>query len=399
MATLSCLSRDKRLIFVSLLLWGIGEGLFFYIQPLYIESLGANPRQIGSVLSIAALATAISYIPLGWLADVRSLKKMILGGYAVGAVGALLLAMARNWRQLLPGLVLYSLSYSCSPAMDAYLAHRTPDGRDLNGTFTRVYSAFPLGFIFSPAIGGWLAALFGIRMVFFLSFFLFGLSTLIVWRLADVPAVVRQRSRPYELLRSHRGFRNLLALSLPLFFIAYLGQPLAPNYLTNEVGLELPSIGVLGSLQSLGTVYLSTWLGNLSTRSFWGLAVGQGVVSVSFFLVARFATLPILMLAFFGLGAFRVCFWLVLAQTARSLTGGPIGLGLGIIHTVIGFAMSLASYAAGFLYTVRPVLTLEVSAVGVVATIVLTFLMRSRLQSASDDKDCRTGRGGKEELC
>jgi len=37
------MNRDIRLIALSFLLWGSGEGLFFYIQPLYFEQLGASP--------------------------------------------------------------------------------------------------------------------------------------------------------------------------------------------------------------------------------------------------------------------------------------------------------------------------------------------------------------------
>ena len=44
---------------LALLLWGLGEGLFFYIQPLYIEQLGANPVQIGSVLSAASIVMPV----------------------------------------------------------------------------------------------------------------------------------------------------------------------------------------------------------------------------------------------------------------------------------------------------------------------------------------------------
>ena len=41
------LGRDNRLILTSLFLWGSGEGLWIYIQPLYTKRLGASPVQIG----------------------------------------------------------------------------------------------------------------------------------------------------------------------------------------------------------------------------------------------------------------------------------------------------------------------------------------------------------------
>ena len=52
-AAVTDLSRDNRLMALALFLWASGEGLFIYIQPLYVQQLGADPVQIGGVLSLA----------------------------------------------------------------------------------------------------------------------------------------------------------------------------------------------------------------------------------------------------------------------------------------------------------------------------------------------------------
>ena len=61
--------RDLYLVAFSLLIWGMGEGLFYIFQPLYIQQLGANPILIGSVLGINAVGMTLSQIPAGYLAD------------------------------------------------------------------------------------------------------------------------------------------------------------------------------------------------------------------------------------------------------------------------------------------------------------------------------------------
>jgi len=38
------MSRDLKLITLALFLWGSGEGLFYYILPLYMQQLGAAPH-------------------------------------------------------------------------------------------------------------------------------------------------------------------------------------------------------------------------------------------------------------------------------------------------------------------------------------------------------------------
>ena len=64
------MNRDLRLLAFSLLLWGVGEGLFFYFEPIYLERLGANPVQIGFILGLTGAAAALShsvpaYVSLG----------------------------------------------------------------------------------------------------------------------------------------------------------------------------------------------------------------------------------------------------------------------------------------------------------------------------------------------
>ena len=39
------------LILLSLVTWGIGEGIFMLFVPLYLQELGANPLMIGSIFS------------------------------------------------------------------------------------------------------------------------------------------------------------------------------------------------------------------------------------------------------------------------------------------------------------------------------------------------------------
>ena len=59
------MNRDTRLIALAFLLWGVGEGLFLHVQPLYIRQLGANPVQIGGLLSAMSVVSAVSFLPAG----------------------------------------------------------------------------------------------------------------------------------------------------------------------------------------------------------------------------------------------------------------------------------------------------------------------------------------------
>ena len=88
------MSRDIKLVTLALFLWGSGEGLFVYILPLYMEQLGATPQEVGAVLGLAAFLAACSFIPGGMLADRFDAKKIMVWGWAIGAVASLGMGLA-----------------------------------------------------------------------------------------------------------------------------------------------------------------------------------------------------------------------------------------------------------------------------------------------------------------
>src|SRR5690606_5955633 len=114
------------LVLVSLILWGIGEGLFLFIEAVYLERLGATPVQVGATLALANVAVLLSYLPAGWLSDRFDRKINVLAGYFLGALAAFAMALATDWRALLVGLVLYSLSGFYIPALTSYVAQEAP---------------------------------------------------------------------------------------------------------------------------------------------------------------------------------------------------------------------------------------------------------------------------------
>ena len=354
------LSADNFLILLSMFLWGSGEGLWLYIQPLYIKSLGANPLQIGFVLSVAPVIMVLTFVPVGILADRYSRKKIMLAGYLTGTVAALVLALAWDWRQSILGFLLYYGSAASLPAVHAYMAHAS-EGRDANRTFSVVYAANALGLTVFPAVGGWLGEVAGFSAVFGLSGSLFALSTAMVALVAEQPLGPAASHFGFQEIVSNRALILVSALFVPTFLALYLGQPFAPNYLQEVVGLELFWIGFLGSAHALGATVLSVWLGRLSAGA-WGFIVGQGLVFLSMLIFLRFQAIPLLMLSFFLRGSFNACRSLGMAQTSRALSSAPSGLAFGMFNTAFNLSYVVAPYLAGWLYTTHPGLPFLVSA-------------------------------------
>jgi len=367
------LSRDNQLVTLSLLLWGLGEGLFFFIQPWYIGELGAEPRQIGGVLALAGVVTTLTYLPGGILSDRVDRKLTMLGGYVLGTIAAVVMALAQDWRGLIPGLLIYALSGYCIPAIDSFVAHAA-EGEDLGRTFTTVFGAYSLGLTPSPAIGGLLVDWIGMRPTYLVSAACFAVALFTVARVHRQPIPDGERRLPVRSFVSHRPFLLLSGLFFLIFFATYLGQPFAPNYLNEVTGLSLSWIGFLGSAHALGAFVLSLWLGRWRPGPRWGLIAAQGLVGLSFVILLRTTALPVLTLAFLFRGAYAAVRSLTTAWMGDLLGDIELGLGFGVLNTVFGASTILAPYLAGWMYEAQPALPFLLGAFAVGGTMLLTGL-------------------------
>jgi MFS family permease len=371
-------NRDTRLIALALLFWGFGEGLFFHIQPLYIEELGADPVQIGALLSVAAVVTTVTLLPAGILADRMPRKWVMVGGWVTGLVGVLLVGLARSWQGLLPGLLIYAFSAYCIPVINTYLASAV-GGDHLARTFTTVFAGYAAGSVISPAVGGWLAEATTMRLVYFASALLFALSLLAVVQVSPQPVPTRtaQSGRWRSLLNGR--FLRFAAFVCLTFVAMYLSFPLAPNFLKDVGGWRIARIGTLGSFQAMGAALLNPLLGRLSdgikretgsaadkesqtegkagrfpVAEARGLAVGQALVWGSALILLLAGTYPLLALAYLLRGAYQGCRSLTQAQATALAGEADRGLLLGATETVIATAQIVAPYAAGWLYASNP---------------------------------------------
>jgi MFS family permease len=351
----SSMKRDIRLIASSFFLWGLGEGLFTFIQPLHLEQLGANPVQIGGVLAAYSIVGALCFLPGGMMADRWSRKWVMWGGYPLGCVAALLMARARTWQGMVPGMLLYSVSMYGIPATNAYLADRNGGNSPLERDVTSVFACYAGGAALSPALGGWVSGSTAPSVVYYAAAVLFSLSTLAVTFVSSQPARRRDsRQRAWRPLLDRR-FLRFAGLVWFLFVALYLGFPLTPNFLADVRGLDVAAVGALGTFQAMGEMTLCLVLGRIgSGRHQSGLMLGQLAIWVSVFLLSCFSAVPVLAVAYFLRGAYLACRSMVQARSASLGDGSQKGLLLGATDTVIAMSLVVAPYIAGWLYLLSP---------------------------------------------
>ena len=372
---LSALSRNNKLVFFSLALWGVGEGLWWYLLPIYLGSLGADPVQIGLVLSVGMVLMTVSFIPSGWLTDRFSRRLIMIGGWVMGLISILVLAAAQTWQQAIPGLVLYNLSAFNMPALNSYVTAEVKPGQDVRRVFTTVFSGFTLGMLISPAAGGWLADILGLRALFLLAAVAFAVSAVFILMIQDQPVQRASGSRVSSSLFSSRPFVLLCGLFFLAFLFCHLGIPLAPNFLRDVRGVDLAAIGVLGSVNSLGALVLTIGLGRWPRSRTGGLVLAELSVASYSFLMLTASAFPVVALGFFmrgGVGALRQ---LGASRLGEMMPPQSMGLGFGIYSTVVNLAFTFSPYIAGQLYAVNPIFPFVASLAGLLVVMPLTVLV------------------------
>jgi MFS family permease len=354
------MSRDIKLVTLALFLWGSGEGLFVYIMPLYMEQLGATPQEVGAVLGLAAFLAACSFIPGGVLADRFDAKKIMVGGWALGAVASLGMGLAPTWQVFIPWILIYNISAYCIPAINTYIAEASGD-IPLEHTITVTFAGYAAGSIVSPFIGGRVAEALGTPSLFVIGAALFSVSFFIALSVRSHAAHLNYtKHRDQSLRKQIGGLRPLVPLYARLFFVffaALIGTILPANYLST-LGWDISDVNSLGGTASaIGAMVLSLALGRMAAgRRRRGLLIGQLLVLLSMLLFALSMpaqrALPIA--GYFLLGAVPTLRELSNAQIAGQAKDHFRGTALGMNETVYFLARSLAALLAGTLFALNP---------------------------------------------
>ncbi len=354
------MSRDIKLVTLALFLWGSGEGLFIYITSLYMQQLGATPQEAGAVLGLAAFLTACSFIPGGLLADRFDAKKVMIWGWAIGAVASLGMGLAPTWQVFVPWILLYNVSAYCIPAINTYIAEASGD-IPLEHTITVTFAGYAAGSIVSPFLGGRLSATLGTAPLFIIGAAIFAVSFLVtLFTSSHAPHLNYAKSRDHSPRQQFVRLRPLTSTYLRLFFVFFtviIGMILPSNYL-GTLNWDISDVNSLGgTANAIGALILSLVMGRVAAgRRRRGLLISQLLVLISMILFTlstpalRF--LPVA--AYFLLGGVPTLRELSNAQLAGQVDHDMRGTVLGMNETIFSLARSLAALLAGTLFALNP---------------------------------------------
>lgn len=375
------LNRDLKLIFASNLVGSFGDGLYAYLLPYYMsKTLEATPEQIGLLYAVAGLVAAFTLLIGGMLADKYDRKKIMTVGWIAWFPAPIIFSFAKNWLQTLPGMVLWGF-WLGGPTSTAYITE-SADKSKLTSTFAALSAAWSFGYIFSPALGGYLAGISSMQTVFYSSSILYALAGLILVFLRSQHAkTVRQDDLEdkYSFLALLKT-KRLLAISASfalIMFVLLLFRPFVPQFLADVYGYADVEIGVLGSISFLGSAVLGILLGRLGDRrsKTYALAGAMILCSSSLMLLVTSRDFFLLTAAFFLAGGSYVI-WSLMGAIVGPLAPESIrARWVSIPQTVVMLASFIAPYIGGVLYDISPYYPLLVA---IIVTPFLALLVYTR---------------------
>ena len=239
------------------LLFAFCQGLLIPTLPLFVADFGASYGLVGVVLAGEAIGTLVGDVPAGLvLARLGKKRAMILGLSC-----ATLSTAALFWAGSIPEVLVLRLlsgfgraSYGVS--RHAYIADATSvDSR--GRAIALVGGIFRLGLFAGPAVGGSLAAAYGLRAPFLLFGAACALAMIIVARSVRSDETDRQRGslapRPhgtqlFATLKAHH--RVLAAAGTGQFFAQMIRagrKVIIPLYGADVIGLDAQAIGIIMS--------------------------------------------------------------------------------------------------------------------------------------------------------
>ena len=260
--------------------WGLR--LTAQYNLLYAAGLGASAVELGLLNSIAGAVGSLASVPLGWATERYSVRRVLLLGYALGAVASLIYAVAGAWWMLIPAFILGGRLVRVMPLTDILLVSATgPEERTGVMSLSRVvWGAIN---VFAPLTAGLVVAHFGgidtrgIRPLYYVQLALTVLVFLFMVRaLKPLPGGVRDAGvtgskgsllEDYrEFFRGERWLKRWVLLRLVMQFGTNLALPFVPLWLVEVKGATPQMLGLMGTVGVVVSLLFQIPAGRLADR-------------------------------------------------------------------------------------------------------------------------------------
>ena len=243
--------RDLTLLFITNIFVSIILYTTYIFIPLFIRSLGASVFEVGITLFIGNASAMIIMIISGYLSDVYGRWKIIILSGIIQILASLLFVSARGWLEatFYTTLIYVAVAFfvSSRSAMIIDLAGRGSTG----GVFGLINTAWPIGGLIGPFLGGLIVDEYGWTSLFYFLCFL-AASYLLVGLLLPKGKAATGRERAEEMKFSIGQIAQTLTFFILLHVIANTSismiSTIFPFYLTERFGKTKTEVGAFFSV-------------------------------------------------------------------------------------------------------------------------------------------------------
>ena len=362
--------RDLKLLSLSLFIWGLGEGLFLFFQPIYLQQLGADPIQIGSILGLVGIGFGAAQIPAGHISDRIGVKFLLRSSWVIGALATATMALASNLTIYVLGMVLYALTGAVVAPMNSYISS-VRDQMSIGRALTFSIGSFSLGAMLGPLTGGLISQQIGLQSVYWVAFVLFVISTIAAFFLNEKEGNPEDKNKTRSKPWHNKLYNVYLLIVFIMVFATYLPLPLTANYLHNYHSIQFSSLGILGALTSLGYVILALLAGHLLPEL--NLFLAQVLMIIFCWLIFQGKSIYIFSVAYLFASGYRYLRSMVVAFSRQLIRKENTGLAFGIIETVSAIGYTFAPVAAGFISALNPRLLYPISSIFLLLVLLLSI--------------------------
>jgi MFS family permease len=376
------LNKDLKLIFTSNLVGSFGDGLYAYLLPNYMtQTLNATGAEVGILYAVVSLVAALTLLVAGMFADKYDRKKIMIAGWLAWLPVPLIFSFAGNWIQMLPGMVLWGV-WLGGPTGTAYIVTSADKSR-LTLTFAAISSSWSLGYIFSPAIGGYLSAAGGMRIVFYSAFIFYAMASLTLVFISSqrgqgfTQKTSEKQHSFFKLLKTGKLLRLSIFFASIMFFLMMF-RPFIPKFLADIHHYGDLEIGVLGSISFFSSAVLGILLGRLGDRwkKTYALSISMALCSLSLVLLLFSGDFRILTITFFLIGGSYIT-WSLMGAIIGPLAPESIrARWISIPQAIAMFSSFVAPYAGGILYDLSAYYPFVIA---IIITLVIALLAISEL--------------------
>ncbi len=246
-----------------LLVRGIGaqsfQQLVMNFNSLYIVELGASAFELSTVRAVGSVVSAAISLPVGWLSDVYSIKKIMTLGMIIQILSVAFYAFALDWRWIIAAVVCATLTMTLVFRIENIILansladHNRARGYGTRETIMRVFS------VFAPTIGGLIVHLFGgisvegIRPLYYIQLVGFSaVSLFVIWKLDDIDVDRNERRNNFleeyrEMFNSGKNLKMFAILQSMGSITWGLSMPFPFVYAADFKGADAILVGYMGT--------------------------------------------------------------------------------------------------------------------------------------------------------